>query len=127
LALRPTKSARRFALSSESAVFQVVVVCLPSHLTRRQTFTLDINAVTFRLAIRTWLPSLVLPPFQTKTVFSRDSLPSVSAWTPTSLVRPSSSSYKPPSRRCTSLTSLGLAICRAVTDLTSVLLPPLLS
>jgi hypothetical protein len=56
LTLRPTKSARRFALSDESAVFQSFVVCLPSHPTRRRTFTLSINAVPLRLVVRTWLP-----------------------------------------------------------------------
>jgi len=55
LILRSPKSARRFALPDGSAAFQSFVVCLPSHLTHRQTFTLNINAVPFRLVVRTWL------------------------------------------------------------------------
>jgi len=98
LTLRPTKSARRFALSSEIAAFQVLVACRPSRLTRRQTFTLDIDTVTFRLVVRTRLQDLALPPFQTKIAFSRDYRQVQVRNTPPSLVRPSPSSCKPPSR-----------------------------
>jgi len=69
--LATNKSARRFAISSEIAAFQVLVACRPSRLTRRQTFTLDIDTVTFRLVVRTRLQNLALPPFQTKIAFSR--------------------------------------------------------
>jgi hypothetical protein len=63
LTLRPTKSARRFALSDESAVFQVFVACLPSRLTHRQTLTLNISAVTLRLVVRTRLSRPRTPTF----------------------------------------------------------------
>jgi len=96
--LATNKSARRFAISSEIAAFQVLVACRPSHLTRRQTFTLDIDPVTFRLVVRTRLQNLALPPFQTKIAFSRDYRQVSVRNTPPSLVRPSPSSCMPPPR-----------------------------
>jgi len=53
LGLATNKSARRFAFSSEMAVFQVFVARLPSRLTRRQTFTLGTDSVTLGLVVRT--------------------------------------------------------------------------
>lgn len=76
--LATDKSIRRFALSGEMAVFQVFAACLPSRLTRRQTFTLNMHR-DLETGGSHSAADLALPPFQTKIAFSEDSLPSEGA------------------------------------------------
>jgi len=71
LALRPTKSARRLALSDESAVFQSLVACLPYIRLVAEWLLSTLAPFPSDWWFALSCLNLALPPFQTKIAFSR--------------------------------------------------------